>query len=125
MVALRAGAIGAALTAMAAIVLWALGSGRAAVVLTFTAAVGMINTLWLEGALARILQPGQPRFSLAALAQWVGRWVLWVVLFAVLFALRKHVDMWAVALGVGCSVIALAIAGLWEGAGRGPAERQG
>lgn len=125
MVARRAAVIGAALTTTAAITVWALGYERAAIVLTATAAVGIINGLWLEGALARVLQPGQPRFSLTAVLQLAGRWVLWAVLFGVLFGLRKYVDVWAVALGVGCYVIALASAGLSEGAGGKPAERRG
>lgn len=125
MVARRAAVIGAALTTTAAITLWALGQERAAIVLTATAAVGIINGLWLEGALAQILQPAKPRFSLRAVLQLAGRWVLWAALFGVFLALRKHVDVWAVALGVGCYVIALASAGLLEGAGRKPAERRG
>lgn len=123
MVARRAAVIGVALTVTAALTVWALGYERAAIVLTATAAVGIINGLWLEVALAKVLQPGQPRFALAAVLQLVGRWVLWVVLFGVLFGLRKYVDVWAVALGMGCYVIALASAGLLEGAGGTPAER--
>ncbi len=125
MVARRAAVIGAMLTVAAATVVWALGHEAAAVVLTATAAVGIINGLWLEGALARVLQPGRPRFSLSAVLQLAGRWALWAVLFGVLFGLKRYVDVWAVALGVGCYVIALASAGLWEGAGERPAERQG
>jgi hypothetical protein len=125
MVARRAAVIGVALTVTAAIAVWALGHAAAAVVLTATAAVGIINGLWLEGALARVLQPGRPRFSLSAVLQLAGRWALWAVLFGVLVSLKRYVDVWAVALGVGCYVIALASAGLSEGAGEGPAERQG
>lgn len=125
MVARRAALIGAVFTVIAAATVWALGHAGAAIVLTVTAAVGIINGLWLEGALARILQPGHPRFSLATVLQLLGRWALWAVLFGVLFGFRKYVDVWAVAVGVGCYVIALASAGLLEGAGGTPAERQG
>lgn len=121
----RAAVIGTALTTTAAITLWALSQERAAIVLTATAAVGIINGLWLEGALAQILQPAKPRFSLRAVLQLAGRWVLWVALFGVFLVLRKYVEVWAVALGVGCYVIALASAGLSEGAGGKPAERRG
>lgn len=125
MVSRRAALIAACLTTCAGGVAWWLGERSAALVLTASAAVAIINGLWLEGALARVLQPGQPRFSLASVLQLTARWVLWGVFFAVLFALRSHVEGWAVAVGIGCYVIALASAGLVQGAGEAPAERRG
>lgn len=118
----RAALVGIGVTGTAATVVWSMGHPSAAIVLTGTAAVGMINAIWLEGALQRLLQPGRPRFSRGTVGLLVARWVLWAVLFGVLYWFRRYVEVWAVAVGVGCFVIALASAGL-RTAGDEPAER--
>jgi hypothetical protein len=122
MLARRAALIGVGVTGTAAVVVWSLGRPVAAVVLTATAAVGMINAIWLEGALQRLLQPGGPRYSRGTVGLLLARWALWAVLFGVLYWFRRFVEVWAVAVGVGCFVIALASAGLGT-AGDEPAER--
>ena len=83
MIARRALASGAVLTlAAASLVVW-LGKPWSALALTLTAAVGMINGLWLEGLLVGILQPGKARVGRGAVALLIGRWALWALLFGV------------------------------------------
>ncbi len=112
MVARRAAGIGFALAGLAGFVLAAGGYRWDAVVLTGTAAVGIINALWLEGLLLRVLQPAKPRFSRAAVFILLGRFGLWALLFGVLYLLRRHVSIWAVVGGLGCFLVALAAAGV-------------
>ena len=114
-------AIGIVITLVAALAVAAAGKPAAAVVLTVTAAVGMINGIWLERALAGVLQPGRPRYSRGAVALLMARWGLWGLLFGALFVFRQYVEFWAVAAGMGCFVIALAIAGVGR-AGDNPGE---
>jgi len=96
--------------AAAAVVDW-LGRPWSALALTATAAVGMINGLWLEGLLEGMLQPGRPRMSRAVVWTIAARWVLWGLLFAVLYLLRERVELWAVAVGIVCFLVAIAVAG--------------
>jgi len=117
----RAGWIGLVLATVAGIVLVVLDRHVAALVLTLTAAVGIINTLWLEKALTSVLQPGRPRMSRRAVVLVVARLVLWGLLFAVIYVLRRQVDLWAVAAGMGCFLLALAFEGLTMG-GEKPGE---
>ncbi len=120
-VALRGGVLGFLITGTAAAVLVRLGRNSDAIVLTVTAAVGIINALWLERALAGLLQPGRPRVTRGTAALLVGRWGLWAVLFTGLYVYRRYVDVWAVIGGVGCFIVALAGAGL-RTAGDDPGE---
>ena len=94
-----------------AIVTW-LGKPWSALALTVTTAVGMINGLWLEALLTRLLQPGRPRVTRGAVAVLVGRFALWGLLFGFLYLLRERIELWAVAVGIGCFLVALAVAGL-------------
>ncbi len=111
-VARRALASGAVLTlAAASLVVW-LGKPWSALALTVTSTVGMINGLWLEGLLAGILQPGKARVAWGAAALLIARWALWGLLFGFLYLLRSRVELWSVAVGVGCFLAALASAGL-------------
>ncbi|MEW6338923.1 MAG: hypothetical protein ACOY3Y_18960 [Acidobacteriota bacterium] len=112
MIARRAGWIGLALAAGAGVALVALDKPVTAFVLTFTAAVGIINSLWLERLFLNVLQPGRPRVSRRALVLLIARLGLWGLLFAVLVAVRDRVELWAVAAGMGCFLVALACAGL-------------
>jgi hypothetical protein len=112
MIARRAGWLGLVLALAAGAVLVVLDRPVSAFVLTFTAVVGIINTLWLENALTRVLQPGRPRVSRGAALILLARLVLWAVLFAVLYVLRDRVELWAVAAGIGCFLLALGLAGL-------------
>lgn len=89
-----------------------LGRESAAFVLTATAAVGIINALWLEEVLVRVLQPGGARLSRGAAGIVVARLALWGLLFTALYVFRSHVELWAVAAGMGCFLVALALAGL-------------
>ncbi|MGE5236962.1 MAG: hypothetical protein ACM3O7_11495 [Acidobacteriota bacterium] len=118
MIAKRAGWLGLVLAACAGIVLVLLDRPMSAFVLTFTAAVGIINSLWLENALTRILQPGRPRVSRGAALILLARLALWAVLFAVLFVLRDRVELWAVAAGIACFLVSLGLAGLKAEEGR-------
>jgi hypothetical protein len=112
MIARRAGWLGLVLAVAAGVVLVALDRPMSAFILTFTAAVGIINSLWLENALTRVLQPGRPRVSRGAALILLARLALWAVLFAVLYVLRDRVELWAVAAGMGCFLVALGLAGL-------------
>jgi len=94
----------------AGVVNW-LGKPWSALVLTVTAAVGMINGFWLEGLLEGMLQPGRPRMSRPVVFALAARWVLWGLLFAVLVLLRERVELWAVAVGVACFLVAIGVAG--------------
>lgn len=101
-------------TAVAGIVLSAMDMAVSALALTLTVAVGMINALWLERVLLRVLQPGRARFGKGAVTLLVARFALWGLLFAVLFLLRRHIQVWVVAVGVGIVLVGLAVAG-WRG----------
>ena len=114
-------ALGAVLAAGAAAVVTWFGKPWSALALTVTAAIGMINGLWLEALLTRVLQPGRPRLTRGAAAVLVGRFVLWGLLFGLLYLLRDRIELWAVAVGIGCFLVALAVAGL-RGDGRGAEE---
>lgn len=105
-------------TAVAGIVLTALGLPLSALALTLTVAVGMINALWLERLLGRVLQPGRPRFK-GTIGLVVARFALWGFLFVVLFLLRRHIQVWVVAVGVAIVLVGLATVG-WRGEQSGP-----
>jgi hypothetical protein len=107
-VARRALASGLMLTlAAASLVVW-LGKPWSALALTVTAAVGMINGLWLEGLLVGMLQPGKARVTRGAVTVLIGRWALWGLLFVLLYLMRSRIELWAVAAGVACFLAALA-----------------
>jgi hypothetical protein len=108
----RALGTGAVVTFLAASAVAWLGKPWSAVALTVTALVAMINGLWLEGVLGRILQPGRPRFTRGAVAVLVGRFALWGLLFGFLYVLRGRIELWAVAVGIACFLVALAGAGM-------------
>ena len=93
----------------AGVVNW-LGKPWSALVLTVTAAVGMINGFWLEGLLEGMLQPGKPRMTRAVVGLFVARWALWGLLFVLLYLLRERIELWAVAVGVACFLVALSTA---------------
>lgn len=112
MVARRAAGIGLGLVGLVDLVLVPAGHRWDAGVLTCTAAVGIINGLWLEGLLLRVLQPVRPRYSLVAVLILMGRFGLWALLFLALYMVRQHVRLWAVVAGMGCFLIALAAAGI-------------
>jgi hypothetical protein len=112
MIARRALATGVVLTLAAASLVVFLGKPWSALALTVTAAVGMINGLWLEGLLAGILQPGKARVARGTLALLVARWALWGLLFGFLYLIRSRVEPWAVIAGVACFLAALAGAGM-------------
>lgn len=111
MIARRAAGLGLGMAGLIALGLVTVGRRWDAFVLTTTTAVGIINTLWLEAVLARVLQPGVPRVSRGAVAVVVGRFALWVLLFAALYVIRDRVSVWAVAAGIGCFLAALALSG--------------
>jgi hypothetical protein len=108
----RALALAAVITVGAAALVTWMGKPWSALALTVTTAVGMINGLWLEGLLIRLLQPGRPRITRGAVALLVGRFALWGLLFGFLYLLRERIELWAVAVGIGCFLVALAVAGL-------------
>jgi hypothetical protein len=97
--------------AVASLVTW-LGKPWSALALTVTSAVGMINGLWLEGLLSKLLQPGKARVSPRALILLVARWVLWALLFGFLYLIRRRIELWAVVVGVTCFLAALWVAGV-------------
>lgn len=80
--------------------------------MTVTAAVGIINGLWLEGVLTGVLQPGKPRVTRAAVGLLIARWALWGLLFVVLYLMRERIELWSVAVGVACFLVALGVAGM-------------
>jgi len=110
-VARRAVLVGVPVTLAAAAVVDWFGRPWSALALTATATVGMINGLWLEGLLEGMLQPGRPRMSRPVVFALAARWVLWGLLFAVLVLLRERVELWAVAVGVACFLVAIGVAG--------------
>ena len=107
----RTAGIGLCFAAVAATILIVAGRRWDAAALTLTAVVGIINTLWLEGVLPRVLQPGKPRVSRGSAAIFVGRLVLWGLLFAALFAVRDRISLWAVVGGIACFLTALGVVG--------------
>jgi len=111
-VARRAVFVGVPVTLCAASAVNWFGRPWSALALTATAAVGMINGLWLEGLLEGMLQPGRPRMTRAVVGLLAARWALWGLLFAVLYLLRERIELWAVAVGVACFLVALGIAGV-------------
>ncbi len=102
--------IGLGITGAAAALLLLLDRPWAALSLTLPATIGIINTFWLEGIVATVLQPERPRFSRWALGAAALRIGLWGLLFVVLYLLRQHVVVWAVAAGIACYLVALAVA---------------
>ena len=122
MVARGAARLGIGITALVASALALLGRGWDALALTLTAAVGIINTFWLEGLCAMVLQPGKLRISRRAAGVMAARFALWGVLFVVLYLLRRRLAPWAVAAGLLCYLVALGVAAL-EVEGQPPEER--
>ena len=105
-------------TAIAGVVLTVLGRPLSALALTLTVLVGMINALWLERLLDRVLQPCRPRLK-GTIGLLVARFALWGFLFAVLFLLRRHIQVWVVVVGVVIVLVGLAAVG-WRGEQSGP-----
>jgi hypothetical protein len=103
--------VGLALALAAGIVLILLDKPLSALALTVTAGVAIINGLWLERLLYKVLQPGRPRFSRGAVVLLLVRLALWGALFGTLYAVRERIELWAVAVGLGCYLVALAVAG--------------
>jgi len=73
---------GLALTALAGVIVVLAGKPFAALTLTVTALVGIINTLWLAGLVQSVTQPGLPRLSRRVVWRFVARVTLWGFLFA-------------------------------------------
>ncbi len=113
-VARRAAHWGIGLAGTAGALLLLLGEPWAALFLILPAAVGIINAFWLEGIVATVLQPERPKFTRRALGAVALRIFLWGLLFGVLVLLRREVVIWAVAAGIGCYLVALAVAGVGE-----------
>ena len=91
------------------------GKPFAALTLTVTALVGIINTLWLAGLVQSVTQPGLPRLSRRVVWRFVARVTLWGFLFGGLYWQRHRVELWAVALGVGCYLAAVWLAAMtWK-----------
>lgn len=117
MVARRALLAAAVLTfGASAVVMW-LGKPWSALALILTAGVGIISGFWLEGLLGLVLQPGKPRITRWVALLGLGRLGLWGVLFWVLYLLRSRIELWAVAVGVTCVLVALTGAGIAGGDG--------
>ena len=112
MVVRRAAPVVILLALAASAVVMMLGQPRAALVLTVSAAVGILSTICLEAALTRILQPGKPRFSRTAAALTIGHFAVWAVFLAGLYRWRSVVDLWAVAAGIGCFLLGLSMGGM-------------
>ena len=108
----RSAPIALLLALAASAILLALGRTGAALVLTVSAAVGILSAILLEAALVRILQPGRPRFSRKAVMLLVGHLALWGVFLAGLFRWRHEVQLWAVAAGLGCFLLGLSMGGV-------------
>jgi hypothetical protein len=100
-----------ALALTAGIVLILLDKPLSALALTVTTGVAIINGLWLEKLLVKVLQPGRPQFSRGAVMLLLVRLALWGALFGALYAVRGRIELWAVAVGLGCYLVALAMAG--------------
>ena len=111
MIAGRAAAVGLALALTAGIVLILFDKPLTALALTVTAGVAIINGLWLEKLLVKVLQPGRPRVSRGAVVLLLVRFGLWGLLFGAVYAVRERIELWAVAVGLGCYLVALAVAG--------------
>jgi|YNPNPStandDraft_1061719.scaffolds.fasta_scaffold14437_3 predicted outer membrane lipoprotein len=105
---------GIGLAGAAGTLLLLLGQPWAALSLILPAAVGIINAFWLEGIVVTVLQPERPKFTRRALGAVALRIGLWGLLFGVLYLLRREVVVWAVAAGIGCYLVALAVAGVGE-----------
>jgi hypothetical protein len=108
----RSAPIGLLLALAASLVLFTLGRASAAVILTLSAMIGILSTIFLEAALARILQPGRPRFSRSAVVLLVGHFALWGVFLAGLYRWRQAIELWAVAAGLGCFLAGLSMGGM-------------
>jgi hypothetical protein len=108
----RALAGAAALTLGAAAVVALAGKPWSALALTASGAVAMINGLWLEGVLNKLLQPGKPRVSWGVVWVLFMRWALWVLLLLVVLALRSRVEAWVIAVGATCFLVAVTAAAL-------------
>jgi len=111
MVVRRAAPIALLLALAASGVAMALARPRAALVLTASAAIGILGALYLEAALLRILQPGRPRFSRSAALLLAGHLAIWGGFLAALFRWRAVVELWAVAAGIACFLLGLSIGG--------------
>ncbi len=112
MIASRTAPLSLLLALAASLVLVVLGKVGAGVVLTVSAAVGILAALCLEAALVRILQPERPRLSRGAAALLVLHLALWGVFLAALYRERHVVELWAVAAGIGCFLLGLAFGGM-------------
>lgn len=89
-----------------------LGKVAVGVVLTVSAAVGILSTICLEAALVRILQPGRPRLSRSAAALLISHLAIWGVFLAGLYRWRQSIELWGVAAGLGCFLLGLSMGGM-------------
>jgi hypothetical protein len=112
MVSRRSAPIALLLALAASAVLATLGRLQPALVLLITTGVGILGTLSLEAALVRILQPGRPRLSRAAAVLLIGHLAIWAVFAAGLYRWRHAIELWAVAVGVGCYLLGLSMGGM-------------
>jgi predicted membrane channel-forming protein YqfA (hemolysin III family) len=112
MVSRRSAPIALLLALAASAVLTTLGRPQPALVLLITTGIGILGTLSLEAALVRILQPGRPRLSRAAAVLLIGHLAIWAVFAAGLYRWRHAIELWAVAVGVGCYLLGLSMGGM-------------
>jgi hypothetical protein len=108
----RAVAAAAALTIAAAVVVALAGKPWSALILTASGAIAIINGIWLEGVLNKLLQPGKPRLSWGIAWALFARWALWGFLLLAVLALRSRVEAWVVAVGAGFFLIAVSAAAI-------------
>jgi hypothetical protein len=89
-----------------------LGKVAVGVVLTVSAAVGILSTICLEAALVRILQPGRPRLSRSAAVLLIAHLAIWGAFLAGLYRWRQSIELWGVAAGLGCFLLGLSMGGM-------------
>ena len=106
----------------ASLIVFMIGKPRAAIVLTVSAAVGILTAICLEAALVRILQPGRPRLTRSALLLVLAHLAIWGVFLVALYRTRQSVELWAVAAGLGFFLLGLSLGGV---RGRGGSPREG
>lgn len=81
-----------------------------ALALTVAAGVGIINAFLLEGLFGRMLQPGAPHLTRGVVGLAAARWALWGGLFVGWYLMRRRIELWAVAVGVACFLVAMSFA---------------
>jgi hypothetical protein len=101
---------GVPLTLAAASAVGWLGGPWNALALTVTAGVGIINAFLLEGLFGRMLQPGTSHLTRGVVGLAVARLALWGGLFVGWYLMRRRIELWAVAVGVACFLVAMSFA---------------